>query len=660
MLRCVAYGRGNENNFALVIDTLLNCHDNYINIELRPELYCRPPEVFCMSIIGDLTNKISSVVSKAVGSVTQSAPEQKSAGASINTQDTASVSKGYSAGSTKVASLDDVDGGKGSDEISHQIKGSYGSRSSDSAHETTAADKDLSKDVKEIAGHMMESDDVKNPHREDADGNTTMDLEDITVLAASGGNDEIHISNGADGGIIVSVNGEEYSYTRREARTLIIDAGAGNDNVTVDDDVALDLHITGGAGNDKLQGGSGEDIIVDNYDSNVIDGGDGNDTLVANGYSSKNIFEKALAYARGDKTVLDAPSNVIKGGDGNDYIEGGFGNDYINGGEGDDYIYGLDGDDSISGGDGHDYIDGGEGNDILYGGQGNDNLFGGKGNDTISGGAGDDVIAGGKGNDTINGGAGADHITVYQSGGWLGKLVDLNHGDVVAADDEDNISEVAYMGDVPSNISVEGNAAFRARVESDLETLTSIEPGQASLKALKSTGKDVVIRETYGGDYESPDHGGSSITYDKNNRAHLGKGSDSHIAYNTVDHNLYGGDNSWDEVAPIASLVHEMGHSYDDALGQTDSAAYDPITHEHIYNDDGTYATGYDRRGEPGWEYQTVGGLGYKDLEYDGVKRKEHPHGFSENAMRQFLGYELRDSYYSSPNHDREVDTDSL
>ncbi len=632
------------------IDAPVNCRDNILMLNLRPVLYCRLPEVFCMSIIGDLTNKISSVVTKVVDNVSKPAPEQKSAGASINTQDTASVTKGYSAGSTKVASLDDVNGGKGSD----LVEGSAGTRSSASAHETTAADKELSSDVKEIAGRIMESDDVENPHLEDSKGNTTMSLEDITVLAASGGNDDIHVSNGADGGIVVSVNGEEYAYTKKEAATLIIDAGAGNDNITVDEDVAMELHITGGKGNDNLQGGSGNDIIVDNLDSNIISGGAGDDTLIANGNSSKGWLGKAWDAIRGNQ-----PSNVINGGEGNDYIEGGKGNDTINGGAGDDYIYGLDGKDTISGGAGHDYIDGGKGDDVISGGDGNDNLFGGKGNDTISGGAGDDVIAGGKGNDIVDGGEGADNISVYTYSGFFKAITEANNKDVIASDDADNISEVAYMGNVPGNISVKGDAAFKARVESDLETLTSIAPGQATLNALKGTGHDVVIRETYAGSYESPDQGGSSITYDENNHATLGKGSDSHVAYNSTAHNMYSGRNTWSEHAPITTLVHEMGHSYDDALGQTDPAAYDMYTHEHVYNADGTYATGYSN-GEPGWEYQTVGGMGYKDLPNDGVERKEHPKGFSENAMRQFLGYELRDTYFSSPNFERKVDTDSL
>ncbi len=593
-----------------------------------------------MSVIGDLTSKITSVVSKVTENVSKAAPEQKSSGASINTEDTASVTKGYSAGSTKVASLEET-GGSSSGEAA-----AVGTRSSASAHETTASDANVSDDVKEIAGRMMECDNVDNPQLTDSKGNVTMSLDDITVLAASNGNDDIHVSNGADGGIVVSVNGEEYSYTRQEAATLIIDAGAGNDNVTVDEDVKIALNITGGAGNDNLQGGSGDDIIVDNLDSNVIEGGAGEDILVANGNSSKGWLGRTWDALWGNQ-----PVNVINGGDGADYIEGGKGNDVIDGGAGNDYIYGLDGKDTISGGEGNDYIDGGKGKDVIDGGEGDDKLFGGKGNDVISGGAGNDVIAGGKGKDVVDGGEGADQITIYSDGG-------KKNADTVASDDEDTISEVAYM-DVPSNISVEGDAAFKARVESDLETLASIAPGQATLNALGTDGHNLVIKETYGGNYESNDSSGGYMSYDENNHATLGSGTDAHVAYNTARHDLHNGE-GWSERAPIVALVHEMGHAYDAALGQMDPAYYDLKTHEHLYNADGTYVTTSGHGYEKGLEFQTVGGMGYSDIPSDGVERNEHPQGFTENAMRQFFGYELRDTYASTPWYDRPVDTDKL
>ena len=81
----------------------------------------------------------------------------------------------------------------------------------------------------------------------------------------------------------------------------------------------------------------------------VITGGNGNDTL--NGTA-------------GDDTISGGNGNdVINAGDGNDTVSGGSGNDTINGGPGND---------TINGGDGNDRIDGGTGDNTLTGGSGND------------------------------------------------------------------------------------------------------------------------------------------------------------------------------------------------------------------------------------------------------------------------------------------------
>ncbi len=532
-----------------------------------------------------------------------------------------------------------------------------GFRSSASARETNAADPRVSKDVKDIAGRLMESDDVKNPSKDinSRFGTFKMTPENITVLAASGKDDNIHVSKGENGGIVVSVNGEEYSYSDYEAQNLIIDAGAGNDKITVDKEVTNELHITGGKGNDTIKSGSGNDIIVDNYGANNIDGGAGDDEIIAHGHGNSG-------FGRAD--------NILKGGAGNDYIEGGRGNDIIDGGEGNDYIYGLDGNDIILGGEGDDYIDGGKGNDIIYGNEGNDKLFGGKGNDKIFGGAGNDVIAGGKGHDKIDGGSGADHIAVYAKSpsltGITGAIQNLANQDDIKADLSDNITEVPYMDKVPGNISVKGSQDFKARVDSDLETMTAIPPGQAALNALGGDGHNLTIRETHAGSHVNPESDEAFISYNENNVASRGKGADSELAYNVSEHNLYGGENSWDETAPMTGLVHEMGHAYDNALGQADPAYYDQRTHEHLVEPDGSFTqsqfgqANWTHIGEPGYEYQTIGGMGYSWLPNDGVERTEHPKGFSENAMRQFLGEPERDSYASSPNFNPQIDTKSL
>lgn len=76
----------------------------------------------------------------------------------------------------------------------------------------------------------------------------------------------------------------------------------------------------------------------------------------------------------------------------------------------DDQLRGGGGDDTLSGGAGHDVIDGGAGNDWLVGGTGQNELFGGTGNDDLydDGSLGAGFLAGGVGSDTLRGDSGSD------------------------------------------------------------------------------------------------------------------------------------------------------------------------------------------------------------------------------------------------------------
>ena len=159
-------------------------------------------------------------------------------------------------------------------------------------------------------------------------------------------------------------------------------------------------------------------------------------------------------WLEGGVTVVEQDGNVIDGGAGDDYIVAGTGDDIAQGGEGDDDIIGMDGDDLLAGNAGDDYIFGdgtqrvdpvlytpldrhgddsllgGAGNDVLIGQGGDDELYGGDGNDRLwtddqdaietpfsyhgddyaDGGAGDDEIVGGSKDDTLFGGTGNDNL----------------------------------------------------------------------------------------------------------------------------------------------------------------------------------------------------------------------------------------------------------
>lgn len=173
-------------------------------------------------------------------------------------------------------------------------------------------------------------------------------------------------------------------------------------------------------------GGGGDDQIAVTGVSAVVLGLDGDDVLEAKTPSSdRNSF-------------LPNRPNLVDGGDGNDIIVG---NGFLFGGDGDDDIslgaddingylgvaaYGEAGADRLTGGEGFDHLVGGDGDDVIDGARGADLLQGGAGNDEIRGRAGEFI--GGSGDDTITstwggelyGGDGDDFITSASRGEVFG------------------------------------------------------------------------------------------------------------------------------------------------------------------------------------------------------------------------------------------------
>lgn len=148
----------------------------------------------------------------------------------------------------------------------------------------------------------------------------------------------------------------------------------------------LDNLIVSGRGNNVLDGGDGTDTL--SYATAIsgisvslsvttaqITGGSGNDTLLG--------FENIIGSRYNDQLIGDNHANLIFGNSGNDTLSGGAGDDRLQGGEGKDIEYGGVGNDTIFGNNGDDILYGGDGNDILYGGNGNDRLYGGEGKDTF-------------------------------------------------------------------------------------------------------------------------------------------------------------------------------------------------------------------------------------------------------------------------------------
>jgi Ca2+-binding RTX toxin-like protein len=228
-------------------------------------------------------------------------------------------------------------------------------------------------------------------------------------------------------------------------KAILVQAGDGDENITLSSDLPVPITVDGGPGsdwirgadsNDTFFGGAGNDHLEGYKGNDTLDGGDGDDEL--SGYGGADH----LAGGAGNDTLhpddYEEPSaDVVDGGPGIDTIESdyssrfresdlpqdlsftfaggaddgrpGEGDDIRNverlklsesarfvGTEGPDYVKvaqatnvgeltGNGGDDDLNGADGAEKLDGGPGNDHLDGGFGDDTIIGGPGQDKISG-----------------------------------------------------------------------------------------------------------------------------------------------------------------------------------------------------------------------------------------------------------------------------------
>ncbi|MCR5662411.1 MAG: hypothetical protein K6G50_09840 [bacterium] len=431
--------------------------------------------------------------------------------------------------------------------------------------------------------------------------------ETVQVLSGTDGSDEIRIANGKEGGLEVTVNGEVHSFDAEAAKKLVINGGDGDDTIIAADDVKAQLFITGGAGNDLIVGGAGNDFIIDSSGRNIIDGKAGNDSIISSG----------LDLPKGS-----AEGSILLGGDGNDYIEGGTGADIIDGGAGNNVIYGLDGDDFITAGNGRNYIDGGRGDDNINNAGAMGMLFGGQGNDTIVSSQRASIIADSLGDNSISADQGADKILSEQPRANANPSAGGAASSAGSANSAGSAAQGVAPIDIPANFNISGSESFKARVQSDLDTLRQIGIGQKMLSEIAATGFEVKITETSNNGNQCSSGKDGHLREDKT----PGPGTSSTIQYNRAGLSISRRDEPWAERPPVVGLFHEMAHSYNAATGTMDYGCY---------RYDGTKAD--DHIGLVGAEYQAVG------IEHPLIQ--SNPGGLNENGLRKFLGLEERTRY---------------
>ncbi len=243
-------------------------------------------------------------------------------------------------------------------------------------------------------GTSWDVDTVKAMVLQTTDGNDTIiGYASDDVINGGAGDDRLDGKDGND--TLRGGAGRDYLYGGAGNDTYLFGSGDGNTWVS--------NHDTGAGRHDVLrflEGIAASDVTVSRAHRPRR-----NDLLLTIGSTGEVItvlryFEgdgaggyalNAIEFADGTSWDVDTvKAKVLQGTDGNDTIIGFASDDVINGGDGDDTIRGEDGDDTLNGGDGHDILSGGDGDDTLRGGAGSgDFLDGGAGNDTYLFGAGD-------------------------------------------------------------------------------------------------------------------------------------------------------------------------------------------------------------------------------------------------------------------------------
>ncbi|MGD9649555.1 MAG: calcium-binding protein [Dongiaceae bacterium] len=264
---------------------------------------------------------------------------------------------------------------------------------------------------------------------------------DSLAITIEGKNRNFDTYDGSDGiDTLEGTNGADVlSYSNGNIRNIeIFDMGNGDDVVLLANGNISSITVYGGAGddiiatgdgNDTIDGGDGDDYLYGAAGHNTILGGNGSDFIYYSSSSSTTITQAMTFGSTGvtQNVVLNFSTSLYDGGNEVDNLQGTAGDDYISynvigfaarilnfevidGGEGNDYVdmsaysQGI----TLYGGGGHDTVIGSSADDALVGDGGNDHLMGGEGNDYIDGSDGNDLIEGGAGNDLLAGGSGQD------------------------------------------------------------------------------------------------------------------------------------------------------------------------------------------------------------------------------------------------------------
>lgn len=205
---------------------------------------------------------------------------------------------------------------------------------------------------------------------------------DLTI-AGTPGNDAIDVFGGSSGSIAVyESNFGLDTFVATSISEIAIDAGAGNDSISLNADLPTTIpliNVHGGEGNDTIMAVDGNNhLIRGGGGQNSIVGGSGNDTIFG-----------GQSFAASASSPTGFVGSTVAGGAGNDSLQAGAFS-LVEGQQGNDTVQALGDLTEIRGGQGNDSLvsAGAPYGDVLFGGAGNDTVANTTTNDTITGGVG--------------------------------------------------------------------------------------------------------------------------------------------------------------------------------------------------------------------------------------------------------------------------------
>ena len=223
--------------------------------------------------------------------------------------------------------------------------------------------------------------------------------------------------------------------------------------------------ITGGGGNDIINGAGGNDraVFAGNFLAATIVAGTSVEVTTALGGTDTLTSVETLTFADGDYNVVmgTAAANTFNNTNAQELFMGLGGTDTVvyggntavvaslatgaatNG----DHFYSIE---NLTGGNGGDTLTGDANANVLTGNGGADTLTGNAGNDTLIGGAGQDTLIGGADNDTF------DFNNISESG------VGAGNRDIITVFELSNAAggDVIDLSGIDANTATNGNGAF--------------------------------------------------------------------------------------------------------------------------------------------------------------------------------------------------------